>query len=90
MIAYSIGTWDSELQAYTPQAGMRNPSINVPWRGMLAALRELRREHGYDASRGRFPMLPGQIEHERWSDWTVLVERTDGAPEAQILKRWER
>lgn len=81
---YSVGTWDAEAQGYTPQPEMRNQCINVTWRGLLAALRELRREHGYEAYRVRWE------DGSRDSDWSVLVERTDGLPLEDILRQWER
>ncbi len=64
---YSIGTWDTESQSYTPQQGMRNPCINVPWTGLLAALRELRREHGYD--------LDGSVLVERTTTGKTTTEK---------------
>lgn len=81
---YSIGTWDTNEQSYMPQADMRNPCINVDIHGLRRALTELRREHGYAANRIRFD------NGERDSDWSVLVERTDGMPVEEILKQWER
>jgi hypothetical protein len=87
---YSVGTWNTEEQGYTPQLEMRNPCINVPLSGLLAALRELRNEHGYAADRGRFPLETGDITQQRYSDWSVLVERTDGIPLEEILKQWSR
>ena len=42
---YSIGTWDTDLQAYTPQVGTE-PCINVPWRRLLQVMRLLRQD-GY-------------------------------------------
>ena len=68
---YSVGTWDSERQAYTPQDGLIARSFNVTWLELRLALRELR-SLGYGAWRKR----TGEGEHD--SDWTVLVERTDG------------
>lgn len=38
---YSITTWDYAEQAFTPQKGLTVPSINVSWRGLLAAVRKL-------------------------------------------------
>lgn len=68
---YSVRTWDEELQAYTPQAG-----LSLPWCGLTlwqlkAALRELRRM-GYSAHRYRDP----DGGHDA-NDWCVLVERDD-------------
>jgi len=81
---YSVGTWDTDVSGYTPQPEMRCPCINVTWRGLLNALRELRNEHGYDAGRVRF------ADGSRDSDWSVLVERTDGLTLDEILRNWER
>lgn len=69
---YSIGTWDTEAQAYTPQAGLTVPSQNVPWRTMLEVLRQLRRM-GYTCHRFR-DADGGHYDN----DPMVLVERTDG------------
>ena len=82
---YSIGTWDTELQAYTPQAGCDSPCINVDIHGLRRHLRELRDEHGYAADRVR----DADGTHDD-NDWCVLVERTDGMTIAEILKVWER
>lgn len=71
---YSVGTWDTDEQAYTPQAGLTVPSQNVPWLTLLQVLRELRRM-GYTAHRYR----DADGGHED-NDWAVLVERTDGKP----------
>ena len=81
---YSVGTWDGPAQAYTPQAGLTVPSINVP----LATLRQIVRElrgMGYSAHYVRDP----DGGHEA-NDWVVLIERTDGAPEAEIMEGWKR
>lgn len=82
--AYSIGTWDADAQAYTPQIGLTVPCVNVPWRTLLEVLRQLRRM-GYAAHRRR----DGDGEHSD-NDWAVLVERTDGLTEAEVLRQWER
>jgi hypothetical protein len=82
---YSVGTWDMDAQAYTPHIGLTVPSVNVPWRGLLAVLRELRSVWGYSCHRRR----DASGEHDD-NDWSVLVERTDGAAEAEILDGWRR
>ncbi len=81
---YSIGTWDTDLQAYTPQVGLTAPCINVPWRVLLRVMRELRRM-GYSAHRFRDP----DGGHED-NDASVLVERTDGKAPAEIIEDWKR
>jgi hypothetical protein len=80
---YSVGTWDPEAQAYTPQIGV-GPSINVDWRGLLRVMRNLRAA-GYSAHRTR----DERGDHED-NDWTVLVERTDGLTDAEVLEDWKR
>ncbi len=83
MNLYSVGTWDSDLQAYTPQEGA-GPSVNVPWTRLLSVMRQLR-GMGYSAHRRRDP----NGEHDD-NDWSVLVERTDGMTEAEVLRGWRR
>ena len=87
---YSVGTWDANAQAYTPQEGLSVPSVNVPLHGLRAALKALRREFGYAAWRMRYAdNAPGDWDtHD--SDTEVLVERTDGESEAEVLERWKR
>jgi hypothetical protein len=68
---YTIRTYDWELGEYTPQAGLTVPSANVPWRGLLAVLRELR-SFGYSCDRPR-----ERDGSHITSDSSVLVERTD-------------
>jgi hypothetical protein len=68
---YSVRTWDTDEQAYTPQAG-----LSLPWRGLTlwqlkVALKELR-EFGYSAHRYRCE----NGGHED-NDPMVLVERDD-------------
>lgn len=74
---YSIGTWDTDMQAYTPQIGVTVPCINVPLATMLEVLRQLRRL-GYSCHRRRH-WFCGEWSHDD-NDWSVLVERTDGKP----------
>lgn len=69
---YSIGTWDTHLQAYTPQEGLSFPSQNVPWRTLLNVVRELK-NMGYSCHRVR----DKDGCHDD-NDWSVLIERTDG------------
>lgn len=68
---YSVRTWDTDEQAYTPQVGM-----SLPWQGLTlwqlkVALRELR-DMGYSCHRTRDP----DGGHDD-NDWCVLVERDD-------------
>jgi hypothetical protein len=71
---YSIATWDTDLQAYTPQQGLTVPSQNVPLASLLAVLRQLR-QMGYPCHYRR----QADGDHPD-NDWAVLVERTDGEP----------
>lgn len=84
MATYSVGTWDVDAQAYTPQVGLTVPCVNVPWRILLQVLRELRRM-GYHAHRFR----DERGDHDD-NDWAVLVERTDGMTEAEVMEGWKR
>jgi hypothetical protein len=81
---YSIGTWDTEVQAFTPQDGLTVPSLNIEKSVLREALRQLRREHGYPGYRFR------DENGDYHSDWAVLIERTDGMSEAEILEGWKR
>lgn len=81
---YSIRTWDTEQQAYTPQAGLTVPCFNVPRATLTEALRQLR-SMGYTAHRLR-DFDGGHDDNDTY----VLVERTDGLPEAEILENWKR
>lgn len=62
---YDVLTWDVDAQEFTEQVGMSNPSLNVPWQGLLRALRELR-TLGYSCHR---------LKHCGESDPSVLVKR---------------
>lgn len=75
---YSIGTWDTELQAFTPQNGLTVASLNIDRGTLRKAMRELQAK-GYSCHRSGDDCDP-----------SVNVERTDGKPEAEILKDWER
>lgn len=80
---YSVGTWDSDMQAYTPQSGVEK-SFNITIRELRSAIKRLR-ELGYSCHRFR----DGDGGHED-SDTFVLVERTDGTTEEKILEQWKR
>lgn len=79
---YSVGTWDTEEQAYTPQTGV--PAFNLTLGQLLGSLRMLR-NCGYSAHRLR----DEDGGHEN-NDWSVLVERTTGMTEKEILESWKR
>ena len=75
---YSVGTYDWELGRYTPQVGLSVPAFNITLAQLRQAFRELRRM-GYECYYNR-----------HGNDSSVLVERTDGASEAEILRGWNR
>ena len=75
---YSIGTWDSEHECFTPQAECSTPWLNVDIHGLRRHLKELK-ACGYSCHR-----------HQGDSDPAVLVERTDGEPEVKVLERWTK
>ncbi len=58
---YSILTWDTNLEKYTPQDGV--PELVTGFRGLIAAIRLLR-EAGYSADRNHCS-----------SDPAVLIEK---------------
>lgn len=79
---YSIGTWDSESQSYTPHDGL--PAFNLTiWqlRRVMRALRSI----GYPCDRKR----DSDGGHDS-NDPNVLIERTDGMAEDEILDGWRR
>ena len=85
MIAlYSVGTWDTDIQAYSPQDGLSVTSFNVPRAVLIMIIRELR-SRGYSCHRFR----DADGGHED-NDWSVIIERTDGLPEDDIRERWKR
>lgn len=79
---YSIGTWDTDAQAYTPQVGV--PAFNLTRAQLVLAIRELR-DCGYTVH--RFGNIAAGHDD---NDGAVLIERTDGMTEAEILERWKR
>lgn len=85
---YSVGTWDSEASGFTPQVGV--PSINLTRKELVAAMRLLR-DCGYSCHRYRGRDSAGNLN--AWaadSDPSVMIERTDGMSEEEILKQWLR
>jgi len=86
---YSVGTWDIEAQGYTQQNGLSVPSFNITRGQLRQALKELR-QMGYEAHRVRFKVSDCPDDYDWDNDWAVLVERTNGKPEAEILKMFER
>lgn len=81
---YSVGTWDTDRQAYTPQRGLSVPSFNITLAQLRTAIRELRKR-GYSVHRYR----DEDGGHED-NDWAVLIERTDGKPWREIRRNWNR
>lgn len=81
---FSVGTWNVERQAYTPQGGLSVPSFNMTYRQLFTAVRELRRI-GYSAHYIR----DADGDHEE-NDWSVLIERTDGMHWKEIRRSWSR
>lgn len=82
---YSVGTWDMEKQAYTPQDGLSVPSFNITLSQLRTALKELRKV-GYSAHRRGKRDEDGDRPNDTW----VLVERTDGECWKKIRRRWNR
>jgi hypothetical protein len=81
---YSVGTWDTDRNAYTPQRGLSVPCLNITIHQLRTALKQIR-QCGYSAHRFR----DEDGSHED-NDWAVLVERTDGKPWREILRNWRR
>lgn len=79
---YSIGTWDTELQAYTPQIDV--PAFNLTRAELVKSIRLLR-DCGYSVHR-----FGNCRDGHEDNDTAVLIERTDGMPESEIMKGWER
>ena len=75
--SYSIGTWNTFRQAFTPQRGLSVPSFNITRSQLRQAMKELRRM-GYEDG-----------THED-NDPFVLIERTDGKHWKEIRKGWKR
>lgn len=82
---YSVGTWDTNKGAFTPQRGLSVPSFNCTIGELRIALKELRRM-GYSAHRQKDP---DSDSHDN-NDSMVLVQRTDGMHWKEIMKDWRR
>lgn len=80
---YSIGTWDTNAQAYTPHCGV--PAFNLTRRQLVKSIRMLQQTGMYTCHR-----YGNATQDMRDSDTSVLVERTDGKPPGEILVEWER
>jgi hypothetical protein len=90
MALYSVATWDTNKQAYTPQCGLSVPSFNITLSQLRVALKELR-QMGYTAHRVRHAIgTDGFEDYDHDSDPSVLVERTDGKHWKEIMKDWRR
>jgi hypothetical protein len=81
---YSIGTWDTQKQAYTPQRGLSVPSFNITIEQLRIAMKELR---SMDYSCHRRRDADGSYDD---NDWSVLIERTDGIHWKEIRRGWDR
>lgn len=81
---FSVGTWDADRSAYTPQRGLSVPSFNIPMRQLIVAVRELR-GMGYSTHRRRD--AGGSYED---NDPMVLIGRTDGRNWKDIRRSWNR
>jgi hypothetical protein len=81
---YSVGTWDTWKNRYTPQRGLTVPSFNISLAQLRVAIRELRKMR-YTAHRRR----DEDGEHDD-NDTAVLIERTDGAHWKEIMQGWKR
>lgn len=74
---YSIGTWDTDLQSFTPQSDQESPWLNIDRVQLRTAMRELR-DKGYQC----------HYQQDGDNDSSVMIERTDGIPEEEVLRRW--
>jgi hypothetical protein len=83
---YSIGTWDTDEQAFRPHPNC--PKLNQTRAELVQSMRVLQ-QYGYTCHRygNKRTEEDGGL---RDSDVSVLIERTDGKPESEILKGWER
>ena len=81
---YSIGTWDTELQAFAPHDGV--PAFNLTRRQLVASMRMLQATGWYTCHR----FGNTHSDDLRDSDTSVMIERTDGLSEAEILMQWRR
>lgn len=82
---YSVGTWSTWRQAYTPQVGCSiYPQWNITHRQLRTVVRELRKM-GYSAHRRR----DSDGYHDD-NDWSVLIERTDGEQIGDIRRSFRR
>ncbi len=84
MELYSVGTWDTKKQAFTPQRGLSVPSFNITRGQLRQAMKELRKL-GYSVHRYR----AADGTHDDNDPW-VLIERTDGRYWKEIRKSWKR
>jgi hypothetical protein len=80
---YSIGTWDTDAQGFTRQEGV--PAFNLTRRQLVGSMRMLQETGMYTCHR-----YGNGTQDMRDSDTSVLIERTDGKSEAEILRDWER
>lgn len=83
---YSVGTWDGDEQAYTPQLyrGVEIPSINLTIHELRRTMKELR-EMGYSVHR-----FGNTRDSDRENDTSVLIEKTTGMSRGEVLESWKR
>lgn len=81
---YSVGTWDTNRQAFTPQCGLSVPAFNITMRELIIAVRELKKM-GYSCHRFR----DSDGSHPD-NDPYVMIERTDGQHWKEIRRSWNR
>lgn len=79
---YSVGTWDVDEQSFSPQQDV--PAFNLTLWELKESMRLLR-AWGYSCHRYRDDD-GGHSDNDPF----VLIERTDGKPEAEILQGWKR
>lgn len=79
---YSIGTWNPERSAFTPDS-LSVPSFNIARAQLVTAMRELR-QLGYTCHRKR---SDGDYDD---NDPSVIIERTDGKCWKDIRRGWNR
>jgi hypothetical protein len=79
---YSIGTWDTVKQAFTPH--MDAPAFNLTRAELVRSIRLIRAD-GYTVHR-RGNMNDGHYDN----DTGVMIQRTDGMSVDEILETWQR
>ena len=81
---YSVGTWGTDAQAFTPQAKLGLPWLNIPLWTLKRVLQRLK-TMGYGCYR-----FGGPEFRDDDNDPFVMVERTDGKSKSAVLESWKR